>query len=179
MRYKVPFYVFTIFLLTLIQSTLLQHARVFEVKPNLLLVFIVAVALLRGNTEGAVVGLFAGLMQDMVSGGVLGFYALLGMYTGLIVGSLNRKLYRENLLIMIFFTSIVSVIYEFLVYFFYKLGVYISGGFVAVELELYSAMLLKILPEAAYNCIAAIFIFLFTIRFHRKFLEHDNLQRRY
>jgi len=76
------------------------------------------VALLGSNIEGAVTGFLCGLTQDMLSGRVIGFYALLGLYLGLGIALINKRLYKENVLVAIFTTFVSSIIYEFAVYFF-------------------------------------------------------------
>ena len=71
-----------------LQSTYFQHFRI-EYHPNFYVMIIVSFALLRGSREGAIVG-FAGLIQDLYFGTSIGFYALLGMYTGYLCGKLNK-----------------------------------------------------------------------------------------
>ena len=61
-------------------------------------------------------GLFSGFCIDMQFGPVLGFYALLGMYTGIAAGSLSRRIYRENVLVVVFFTFVYSIAYESVVF---------------------------------------------------------------
>lgn len=171
MKFKIPFYTICILLFLLLQSTLLQYIRIYNVIPNLLVVFIILVALIRGNVEGGVVGFFAGLALDMLFGSLLGFYALLGMYLGIAVGSVNRRLYRENILVVVFFTFAATVIYETVVYF---LNTFMSGN-----INLIFPLTGIILPEAVYNSAAAIFIYVFMIRTNRRFEELGKTARKY
>lgn len=171
MRFKILFYSICILLFLLLQSTLLQYIRIYSVIPNLLVVFIILTALIRGNVEGAVVGFFAGLALDMLSGKLLGFYTLLGMYLGIAVGSVNRRLYRENLLVVVFFTFAASVLYETAVYF---LNTFMSG-----DIELLYPLTHRILPEALYNSVAAVFLYAFVIRTNRRFEEKSKAARKY
>jgi rod shape-determining protein MreD len=171
MRYKIVVYSICIYSFMLLQSTVLDYVKIYGIKPNLLLVFIISVALLRGNVEGAAVGFFAGLTHDVIGGKVLGFYSLLGMYTGLILGSVNRRLYRENIFLAVFFTFLSSIVYEGLVCFF---GV----GTKSYENLLYLFRSF-ILPEAIYNSIVSIFIFIFIVRISYKFENLSNSQRKY
>jgi len=50
----------------------------------------------RKQYRGAVTGFLCGLTQDMLSGRVIGFYALLGLYLGLGIALINKRLYKEN-----------------------------------------------------------------------------------
>ncbi len=171
MRLKIIAYTILIFLTVLIQSTLGSYINVYGVKPNITIVVIVVVALLRNNIEGAVVGFFCGLLQDSASGMVIGFYALLGLYLGLTVSSLNKKLYRENVLIAVFLTFVFSVIYEYLVYF--------LNTFLRSPLGFIYPMQKVIIPEAIYNCVISIFVFIIVVKMHRRFEEFDKNSRRY
>ncbi|HHV28281.1 rod shape-determining protein MreD [Acetivibrio mesophilus] len=171
MRVKIVSYAVLIFIIALIQSTVLGSISVFNVKPNLLLILIVSVALLGSNVEGAVIGFFCGLTQDMLSGRVIGFYALLGLYLGLGVAFINKRLYRENVLVAIFTTFISTIVYEFAVYFF---SMFFKGS-----LDLVFPFKYVILPEAVYNSIVSIVIFLIVLKINHWSEELDRLSRRY
>lgn len=170
MRFKIIAYTICILTLNLLQTTVLEHIEIYHVKPNLPLVFIVSIALLTGHVEGAVVGFFMGLTWDMLSGGLLGFHALLGIYLGLVVGLLNRRLYRENLMVVVFFSFVSTLVYEFIVFFLYMLG----GG-----MNIVYAIKDVIFPEALYNCVAAIPIFIVCVRLSYKFEEVSRSLRKY
>lgn len=171
MRIKILIYTVSIFLIVLIQSSVLDYVEIFNVKPNLLLIFIVATALLRGNVEGAVIGFISGLSQDIVSGKLLGFYSLLGLYLGLIIGSVNKRLYRENFFLIIFFTFISTVVYEYIVY---LLGIFFRG-----KGDLLYPFQNVIFPEAIYNCALSVFIFMIAIRMNRAFENANKMARKY
>ena len=116
MKKKLLFYSFFIVFFLLLQTTLLQHVKIHGVMPNMLITLTIVTALVRNSTEGAVVGFFSGLCIDMQFGAVLGFYGLVGMFAGIAAGSLSRKIYRENLLVVAFFTFVYSVVYESVVF---------------------------------------------------------------
>ena len=110
------FYFFFILFFLLLQTTLLHYAKIYGVIPNLLITLTIVTALVRSSTEGAAVGLFSGLCIDMQFGTVLGFYALLGMYAGMAAGIVSRRIYRENVLVVVPFTFVYSIIYESVVF---------------------------------------------------------------
>ncbi|RCX20809.1 rod shape-determining protein MreD [Anaerobacterium chartisolvens] len=171
MRVTVLIYSACITLLILIQSTVLDYIKVFNVKPNLLIVAVITVALLRGNVEGAVVGFVLGLLQDASSGKILGFYSLLGMYLGLIVGSVNKRLYRENFFVMIFFTFISSILYEETVY----ILLTISKG----NIDFVYSLKNIVFPEAVYNSVASILIYIIVIKINKKIEGAAKSSRKY
>lgn len=171
MKLRILVYAFFLSLLLMLQSTLLSYVRIYNVKPNLLIIFVICVALLRGNVEGASVGFFAGLLLDMAFGKLLGFYSLLGFYLGLAVGSVNRRLYRENYLVVIFFTFAATTLYE--------AAVYILNNFMTGSMELLVPLTVKILPEAVYNSIVSILVFAVVIKINHRFEEAGKTTRKY
>lgn len=170
---KLKLSVYTLYILTVavLQSTVLDYIKVYGVKPNLLLVVTVSVALLHGSVKGASIGFLTGLIQDALSGKVMGFYSLLGLYLGLIIGFANRRLFKENLLVMIFFTFVSTLVYEYMVYF---LNTFMQGG-----IEFVRPMRLVILPEALYNSVIAGFVHLVQLRLNRLFEGIEKVSRKY
>lgn len=171
MKLKLLFYSFFIILFLVLQTTLLHYVAIYGIIPNLIAVLVIVTALVRGNVEGAVVGFFSGLALDMMFGSVLGFYALLGLYLGIAAGSINRRLFRENLLVVLFFTFVYSVVYES--------AVYILNTIMSGSLELLYPLSRIILPEAAYNCIAAVLIYALLIRFDNRLADTGKTTRKY
>ncbi|MCR4435259.1 MAG: rod shape-determining protein MreD [Clostridiales bacterium] len=179
MRFKVFIIGIFIFLIGVIQSTILNYFEVYNVKPNLLVVFIILSALLRGNTEGAVIGFFAGLSQDIIAGKVVGFYALLGLYLGLVVGSLNKRLYRENFLVAIFFTFFSTIAYELAVYLMYKGGEYIVAPTAGIQFNVLFVLKHIVLPEAVYNSGISVFMYMLVMKLFQKLEYLDKAARKY
>lgn len=157
--------------ITLIQSTVLEYLEFNGVKPNILMIFIVCSALLGGNVTGAVTGFFAGMAQDIVSGKVIGLYALLGMYLGLTLGTLNKRFYRDNLMVTLMFTFVSTIAYEGMVYFF---GVLLRG-----QMDILYSLKYKILPEAVYNTIVSIVVFSILIKVYKKKDRSEKVSRNY
>jgi rod shape-determining protein MreD len=170
MKLKILIYTLIIFLIVILQSTLLDYIKIYYIKPNLLIVFIISVALLRGNIEGSIIGFFIGLSQDLISGKVLGFYTILGLYLGLIIGSVNKRLYRENFLVVIFFTFISTIAYEMSVYF---LSTFLSG-----KIDFYYPFKNIVLPEALYNSLISVFVYVLIIKLSDRF-NSSKISRKY
>ncbi len=171
MKLQVLFYSFFILLFLLLQTTVIGYAAIYGVMPNILLVFVIVTALIRGNVEGGTVGFFTGLAIDMMFGSMLGFYALLGLYLGIAAGSVNRRLFRENLLVVVFFTFVYSVAYE--------IAVYVLNTIMSGDMDLLYPLTRIILPEAVYNCVVSILIYTLLIRADRRFTEIGKLARKY
>lgn len=171
MKRKIFFYLLFIILFLVLQTTLLDYVAIYGIKPNLIITFVIVASLVRGNIEGGTVGFFSGLALDLLFGSVVGFYALLGMYLGIAAGSVNRRLFRENLLVVLFFTFVYSVVYEAAVY---TLNTIMGGN-----MELLYPLTRIILPEAAYNCVAAVLLYALVIRMDRRFADTGKIARKY
>lgn len=76
----------------LLQVTVLPHATVAGVAPNLILVVVVACALARGPQFGATVGFFAGLLMDLAppADHVAGRWALALVLVGFLAGRVRH-----------------------------------------------------------------------------------------
>ncbi len=68
--------------------------------PDLVLIVVVSYGLLKGPWFGAVLGLAAGLIADLMVGGVIvGVGALAKMATGFLAGLLEKTIFKDNLLV--------------------------------------------------------------------------------
>ncbi len=173
-KIKIPVYTACIVGVLLIQSTILNYIRIYDIKPNLIIVFTVSAAFLNGSVEGAIVGFFTGLAQDIISGKVIGFYALLGLYLGLAVGSINKRLYRENIFVVIFFTFISTIAYESAVFFLWFFGSIIRG-----QVNLLYPFKEIILPEAVYNSAISVFVHIFMIKLSKAIENVKSKENKY
>lgn len=81
-------------LVLLLQTTVVEFLAVHTIVPDLVLIWIVVIALRRGQIPATVAGFSMGLVQDLVSGpdGMLGLSAL----TKTIAGFLAGYFYAEN-----------------------------------------------------------------------------------
>ncbi|MDD5602964.1 MAG: rod shape-determining protein MreD [Eubacteriales bacterium] len=160
MKIKLPFALLTISILLLLQTTLLEYVEIAGVKPNLLLTFTICAAFYAGSREGAAVGALAGLAQDMATGIIFGFYAIIGAAAGFITGLINRRLYRDNMIVLVLVTFLVTLIYESVVSLLYgRAGLHgsaLAGG----PAKYWFVINRLILPEAAYNCAVATALYL-------------------
>ena len=141
---------FSSFFFLLLQTTLLHYAKIYGVIPNLLITLTIVTALVRSSTE-ALRSAYSGLCIDMQFGTVLGFYALLGMYAGMAAGIVSRRIYRENVLVVVPFTFVYSIIYESVVF--------ILNNIMTGNISFVYAFTRVILPEAIYNCAVSVLLF--------------------
>lgn len=159
-----------IFIVLVIQSTLMQYIQFYGVKPNIVVVTIISVALLRGTTEGAVVGFLTGIVYDLVFGRIFGVGALLGLLLGLTVGTLNRKIYKENLIVVILAAFLFTFIFESLI-----------AALIAIRktnesfLEIVRHIALK---EAMLNSVVGVFVHYFICWVNNKIIKFEKMASR-
>ncbi len=169
MRNKIVLYVILIFIFVTTQVTFLNFISVFGVKPNLAIILIVCISLLEGRTHGAIVGFFTGLCLDAIVGIALGFNALLGMLLGLLLGNINKRFFKENILVMAICTFLSTLLYESAVVF--------TNYFFNQEANYYSILTEIILPEALFNSILGCAIFILIILVGKRFINMDEKNR--
>jgi len=101
------------------------------------------------------------LVYDILSGKYLGFFALLGMYTGVVAGMANRRVQKESVIVAVFFNFLLTFFYEFGVYFFSRLGQQINDIFYIFR-EL-------LLVEALYNTVLSVIVHMLIVKIYKKF----------
>ncbi len=169
MRGRIILYTILIFILVTTQVTFLNFIEIFGVRPNLIIILIVSIALLEGRNHGAAVGFFAGLCMDAVVGVALGYQALIGMLLGVLLGNINKRFFKENMIVMIICTFISTFLYESAV-----IGITYTLGLKINYIETINSV---ILPEAALNCIVGVVIFFLITRINRKLSSLDVKNR--
>lgn len=85
-----------LFLCVIAQSSILSLVLVFGGTPDLVLVALVAIALLRGSVFGAIAGFWAGLLLDTATLDTLGVTALLLTIAGFWIGRYGETTARDR-----------------------------------------------------------------------------------
>ena len=86
----------TIFIVFILQLTLLDSLKLFNIKPDLLLIITVIAALSFDLKWAVIFGVFAGLLKDIVSVQAVGINFLLFSLWSFLVIKLSRKILIEN-----------------------------------------------------------------------------------
>ena len=90
-----------IILALIIQTSCLGIFFPSHIKPDLLLAIVISISLLYGKETGFFTGLFAGILQDLISGNIFGLNALSKMIIGYTLGLIESKVFKENTLLTI------------------------------------------------------------------------------
>ncbi len=146
----------TIIISFILQTTVFRYMDFGGIVPNLLIILTSAFAFMRGDKCGVWVGFFCGILVDVFFGTYLGFYALIYMYLGFIIGKFNKIFYPENILLPLILIVSSDFLFGFICYVLlfmfrnkYDLGYY---------------MINVIVPEVVYTSLVAIFLYPLLVR---------------
>jgi len=136
-----------VLLATIVQVSLAEWIEIGEAHPDVVLVTLVAVSLLRGPTYGAVLGFLAGLVLDTASFGTFGLTSLLLTVIGYATGRFGEATTRSSahpLLIAVILATAGYTLGSAVLHFMLGLSIPASQLFLAV-----------LLPALAFNLILA------------------------
>jgi rod shape-determining protein MreD len=101
-----------LFLAAILQVSIFTQVNVLGGLPDLLLVMLVAVALLRGSMFGAIGGFFAGLLVDTATLGQLGLTSLVLTIAGYWIGRYGETTGRDRAHAPFLSVAVVTVLYS-------------------------------------------------------------------
>ncbi len=133
-------------LIVILQITLVNLIAIFNVKPDLVIIFLVARALLDGPTAGVLWGFGMGILLDALSGGLMGLGSLAYCLAGFISGQIgaNKIISQMHFLIALLLTTLLAH------------GLFLYFGQPWREIGLIEPLLKQYLPGACYTLILGI-----------------------
>ncbi|WP_353096646.1 rod shape-determining protein MreD [Tissierella praeacuta] len=134
-----------------LQSSILPYVNILGVVPNTALLIVISISLFRGRYYGGFIGLIIGLIQDIVFAPVIGINAFIYFFAGYLVGLVENKVTKENMLIPILF-SIQGTIY-------YNFSYYVFMFFLSRDIPFLSFVKDVLLIEIIYNGVLSIPIY--------------------
>lgn len=109
MKYRYSFIIF--FIAFILQSTLMNFFRVFEVSPNLILCLVVVFSFLYEGYHGVIFGILFGFADDICFAEIIGIAAMANFTVALICIGLKTLFYKESRISVTIVTVIGTVIY--------------------------------------------------------------------
>jgi rod shape-determining protein MreD len=100
-----------LFVAVVLQISIFSEINIFGGRPDLLLVTLVMVALLRGTIFGTAAGFGAGLLYDMGTFGTLGFMALLYTLAGYWIGRYGETTGRDRTHAPVLSVAVVTILF--------------------------------------------------------------------
>jgi rod shape-determining protein MreD len=101
-----------LFVAAIVQVSIFSDMHLFGAAPDVLLVSLVALSLLRGSVVGAVGGFFAGLLVDTATLGMLGLSSLVLTLAGYWIGRYGETTGRDRAHAPFLSVAVVTVLYE-------------------------------------------------------------------
>ena len=151
----------------LLQSTVFQALSFASISPNLMIVVVSAFGFMRGKKEGLWIGFFTGLLLDVFTGSILGFYALIYMYVGYFNGFFRKMFYPEDLKLPMLLIAGSDLGCNLLIYFF----LFLFRNRYHFQYYLWNIML----PELVYTMLITIFLYVIILKVNQRL---ETLEKR-
>ena len=118
MKYlKIIKYILAVIIISSLQVSLCNYLAIANIKPNLVIPFVISVSILNGPVTGGIIGLSCGIFIDALSSGTLIINSLTYMYLAVISGILNINYLRKNFGVVVMFTFMGVIVCEACVHF--------------------------------------------------------------
>ncbi len=148
------------FLSALLQTTLMNFVAVASIRPNLAVILTASFALMCGSRTGMTVGFVSGILLDLFSGGILGFYALIYTWIGYAAGYTYRIFYDDDIKTPLLLIGLCDIAYG--------LYQYITTFIVRGRIHFFFYLGRVIIPEMIYTVIFAVFLYQLNYYINRK-----------
>ena len=87
--------VLLLFISLILQVTVFSHLKIFGIKPDLILIIVLAIGFFRGSYQGMSFGFLGGFLEDVFSSAGLGTNALSKVLCGFLVSFVGKKVYEN------------------------------------------------------------------------------------
>ena len=138
-------------LTALLQTVYPDFLLVASIRPNLVVILTASFALMCGSRTGLTIGFWTGLLLDLFSGGVVGFYALIYAWIGFLMGYAYRIFYDDDIKTPLFLIAVSDLIFGLYQY----IGSFLLRG--RIHFFFYLGRI--ILPEMIYTVILGVFVY--------------------
>lgn len=133
--------------------------------PNVLLILVSSVSVMRGQKEGMLTGFFSGLLLDIFYGSWLGGFAFLYMIFGFVGGLFNQIYYSDDNFLPIIMIGAGDLIYG--------ICMYIVYGLLQNHMHILFYIRTIILPEMVYTVAVGLILHQILLRIN-DWLEKNN-----
>ena len=134
-----------------LQTTVFPMLKISSIIPNILIILVSCSGFMQGDREGMFVGFACGLLLDVCSFDIFGFYTILYMLIGYLNGLLHNFFYLKDLkipAIMIISSDLVCCFFTYFFLFLFRSR--FEFGFYFLNI---------ILPEVVYTVLVAVIIY--------------------
>ena len=150
----------------ILQTTIFRALDFGGIVPNLLMIFVSSSAFIKGDKTGLVLGFFSGLLIDIFFGNYIGFFALIYMYIGFLVGKFHIIFFSQNIVIPIIFITISDFLFGFICY--------VLMFLFRTKFDIGYYMLNIIIPEVVYTSLVSIFYYPLILHINQRIDEREQ-----
>ena len=134
-------------ILYLIQTTIFNKLAIAGIKPNVVIILVVFIGYKYGKIPGMIMGFFMGLFLDLTEADYVGYYAVIYLTIGYLMGFVNKLYNGDFNLIPVGLIGVSDLMLNFMIF--------ITGFLLRNRLDLPYYVIRIILPEAVYTMIVA------------------------
>ncbi len=120
------------FIIVIIQTSVIAYIEILGVCPSLPIIFLSAGTVAFGDLKGLRIGIYLGVMMDILIGKGLGTYTALFIMLWYLITYIKEKIFRDNFIAPFILISVSSVLEVFYISFIYYLSTSFFQGFVWV-----------------------------------------------
>lgn len=143
--------ILTFFLIYFLQINIFNNLTIAGIKPNLFIIFVLFVGLFVNSSVGIVMGVFVGIVLDLLYGKSIGISAVMYCIIGYLGTYFDKNFSKENKFTIILMCAGATAIYEF--------GYYmLSSLIINFDREIFQFLKILII-EVIYNILLTIIIY--------------------
>ncbi len=144
----------------LFQTTIFGNMDIAGIKPNIVIILVVFTAYRYGKIPGMFMGVFTGLLFDFTEGSYIGYYALLYLVIGYLVGFCSKLYNNDSILVPLGLVGLSDFFLNFLIF--------VTGFLLRNRLDLPYYLVRIILPEFIYTIVVSAPIYKFVEWIYQK-----------
>ena len=149
-----------------LQTTVFQALPFGNIAPNLLLIIVSSIGIMRGRREGMWVGLFCGLLIDIFFGFYIGIYALLYLYIGFLNGVFQKRFYPDDIKLPMILIGASDVVCS--------IRIYVFLFFMRGRFNLVYYLKSIIIPEFVFTMLVTIPLYFILLKINQKLEAYEK-----
>ncbi|MDU7083348.1 MAG: rod shape-determining protein MreD [Clostridium sp.] len=150
---KILYISLIIITLFILDNTIIPMISIKNIFPSTLFVFLVCYSIINGYAEGIIIGVAAGLLQDIYMPGVFGVNMLVNMIVGILAAKVGESIFKEKAIIPILSTFLLSMLKSIMIY------------MLLVLIKKSNNFLYLIPYKGLYDMVLAVFMYKITLKF--------------
>jgi len=151
---------FVLFTALIIQTTVIDIARIYNIKPALLLLTVIFLGFIYGEKVGIIAGLVGGGFADIAVGSYIGLSIISYMAAGYLAGAGGNNFYKDNVFVVAVICVASTILSQSLYFLLLQLLI--------VNIDLFEGIKI-IVAVALYNCVLAFTTYKWFYRFCMRF----------